>query len=158
MINVIKEGWNSQMLGKIDHNTVKAPYIRLAEYKKGNHGDYVFLYDLRFTQPNTSYIKTEVLHSLEHFLLTGFKHHMDSFVSVAPMGCQTGFYLILLNECNAQNITLCLEKVLKGILCADRVPLSSDKECGQATYHDLEGAKQVAEQLLKDMHKWLDVC
>ncbi|MBM7854991.1 S-ribosylhomocysteine lyase LuxS involved in autoinducer biosynthesis/sugar phosphate isomerase/epimerase [Desulfohalotomaculum tongense] len=158
LIDLTKEGWNPQALGEIDHRIVKAPYIRLTEYKKGKQGDYVFLYDLRFTQPNTSYIKAEVLHSLEHFLLTGFKRYMDGFVSMAPMGCQTGFYLILLNECSAQKIIACFEKVLEDILLADEVPLSSDKECGQASYHDLEGAKQIAKQLLKDKHKWLEVC
>lgn len=157
MIDLRKEGWNPQTFGDLDHRYVKAPYIRIANFKKGKHGDYVFIYDLRFTQPNKIYIKTEVLHSLEHFLLTGFNRYINNFVGVAPMGCQTGFYLYFLNNCNAQNIVFYLEEVLKDILFTDSVPLSNDIDCGQSCHHDLEGAKKLAKEMLEKKHEWLEV-
>lgn len=109
-LDVEKEGWNTEVLGEVDHRLVNAPYIRLSHYSKGDRGDYVFLFDLRFTQPNKNYMETKVLHSLEHLLLAGFRKYLDGFVSVAPMGCQTGFYLITLNSCNAYKITATLKR------------------------------------------------
>lgn len=157
MINLEKQGWNPKTIGELDHRKVKAPYIRMIGYKEGANGDYVFMYDLRFTQPNKKYMKPKTLHSLEHLLLVGFRQYMNSFISVSPMGCQTGFYLILLNEYNAQNIISNLEKILEDILITDKVPLTSEIECGQAAYHDLNGAKEIASELLKERNNWLEI-
>ncbi len=156
-LDVGKEGWKPEVLGEVDHRLVKAPYIRMSHYTMGDQGDYVFLFDLRFTQPNKNYMETRVLHSLEHILLAGFRKYLDGFVSVAPMGCQTGFYLITINFCNAYKITSTFEKILSELLSLNEVPYNTDRECGQAAHHDLEGAKRLAEKVLAQKTSWLNV-
>lgn len=150
-------GWIPEGLGEVNHRLVKAPYIRLSQYTKGNKGDIVFFYDLRFTQPNKVYMETRVLHSLEHLLLAGFRKYLDGFISVSPMGCQTGFYLITLNSCNVQHITSTFERVMREILVIDEVPYNTDRECGQASHHDLKGAKLLVQKILEQKASWLKV-
>ncbi len=141
---------------EIDHRYVNAPYVRLAKHNRGVNGDHVFLYDLRFTQPNTDYLEADVLHSLEHFLLVGFmKYKGHSFINVGPMGCHTGFYLILLNESSPSSVAETLVIILKTILSSSEVPLNDNISCGRAGYHNLEGAKQIAKKILTLKQDWL---
>lgn len=157
MKDLEREGWNLKTMGELDHRLVKSPYIRMIGYKEGVNGDFIYTYDLRFTQPNKKYMDPKVLHSLEHLLLFGFRKYMDSYISVSPMGCQTGFYLILLNECNADNIVANFEKILNDILIADSVPFANETDCGQAAYHDLDGAKKIVKRVLEEKNNWLTV-
>lgn len=158
MLDWKKEGWDYAAIGKLDYNQVKAPYIRLNRWQEGKQGDCVFVYDFRFTQPNKNYMKPEVLHTLEHFFEVGFRSYMeDRFINVAPMGCQTGFYLILLNEHSAFNIISTIRQILEDILKSDEVPFNNTNDCGQALYHDLIGSKEIARILLLEKHNWLEV-
>ncbi|MBY6799178.1 S-ribosylhomocysteine lyase [Clostridium botulinum] len=158
MINLEKAGWNCEDVGNIDHRNVKAPYIRMINYNEGENGDVVFSYDLRLTQPNSRYMDTKVLHSLEHFMLVGFQKYFDKkFVSVSPMGCQTGFYLIIINEYNFQIISEKFKKVLEEILEADSVPLSTEITCGQANHHTLKEVKELVGEILKEEKNWKNV-
>ena len=99
MLSLEQLGWDVQTVGELDHRKLKAPHVKLRALTTGENGDGVYSVDLRINQPNMEYLSTTELHSFEHFLLQGFKKYMpQNFISVAPMGCQTGFYLILLNE------------------------------------------------------------
>lgn len=158
MIDLAKAGWNLNEIGNIDHRKVKAPYIRMIGSKEGEHGDYVFSYDLRFTQPNIEYMDTKVLHSLEHFMLVGFeKYFGDHFVSISPMGCQTGFYLILINEYDFDVISQSFKKVMEDIVKADSVPLSTEVNCGQAKHHTLKEVKELVKLILENEKNWAKV-
>lgn len=155
MIELEKNGWNTEELGNIDHRIVKAPYVRMIEYTRGKYGDTVYLYDIRFTQPNKEYLDASILHSLEHFMLVGFKKYFqEKFVSVAPMGCQTGFYLILMNEYNSIIILENLRKVLNDVLLSEEVPLSTEITCGQAKLHDLLNVKKIVNRVLNKEDEW----
>jgi S-ribosylhomocysteine lyase len=145
-------------MGELDHRLVEAPYIRLSSARRGAHGDCVYIFDLRITQPNTSYMTTLQIHSLEHLFLAGFRKHLPSvFVGVAPMGCQTGFYLILLNEARAKVVQKVYKKILAEILSIGRIPYANEKDCGQFIHHDLKEAKKIAKMLLRAEDKWLCV-
>jgi S-ribosylhomocysteine lyase len=141
----------------IDHRIVKAPYIRIEKFKKGINGDNVYQLDFRLTQPNKKYIDPIVLHSLEHYLLVGLQKYMESFVTVAPMGCQTGMYLVFLNECDAFRICDCIEKILQEMMLSTEVPLSDIVHCGQATFHDTDKTKLFIQKLLDERNNWLTV-
>src|SRR3990167_11014164 len=126
MVDIIKLGWSINTLGEIDHQKVKPPYVRLISCTPGHHGDVVYAYDLRVSQPNKDFLATKVLHSFEHLLLAGFKKYFgERFINVAPMGCQTGFYLVLLNEGVAEKICEVYENILSDILQADFVPYAA---------------------------------
>jgi S-ribosylhomocysteine lyase len=150
-------GWEAQTIGELDHRKLKAPHVKLRSLTKGENGDAVYSVDLRINQPNISYLSTTELHSFEHFLLAGLKIHAENFISVAPMGCQTGFYLILLNEGDAQKICGVYEAVLNDILIAKEVPYANIRECGHFENHNLDLAKDIARRLLDSKSSWRQV-
>ncbi len=158
MMNLQKMGWDPKTFSELDHQKVRAPYIRLASYVFGEKGDVIYNYDLRIMQPNKTFLKTKVLHTLEHLFLAGFRKYMpEKFICVAPMGCQTGFYLVLINEGDAENIITAYSNILENIVHADSVPYANIEDCGQYLHHNLTEAQKVVETLLTQKQKWRSV-
>ena len=158
ILDIASLGWDPQTIGELDHEKVKAPYIRLISCKKGAKGDTIYLFDWRLSQPNKKILSSELLHSFEHFLLAGFrKHFSESFVCVSPMGCQTGFYLILLNEGRAEKITTGLYEILQEILIEEKVPYAHVTQCGNYQHHDISQAQKLAKELIHFRSNWRDV-
>lgn len=158
MLSLEQLGWEVHTVGELDHRKLKAPHVKLRDITKGENGDAVYSIDLRINQPNTSYMSTTELHSFEHFLLAGFRKYMrENFISVAPMGCQTGFYLILLNEGDAGKICAVYEAILNDILIAKEVPYANIRECGHFENHNLDLAKDIARRLLDSKSSWRQV-
>jgi S-ribosylhomocysteine lyase len=156
--NIEKLGWEVHTVGEIDHRKLTAPHVKLRSVAEGAKGDAVYSIDLRITHPNKSYLSTTELHSFEHFLLAGFRKYMpENFICVAPMGCQTGFYLVLLNEGDAQRICDVYENILNDILIAKEVPYTDISECGHFENHSLDQAKDVARRLLDSKSSWRQV-
>ncbi|WP_217617370.1 S-ribosylhomocysteine lyase, partial [Cellulomonas sp. GbtcB1] len=75
-----------------------APYIRLADTKVHTAGDVLSKYDIRYAQPNKTHLEMAVVHSLEHLFAEHSGNHSDRVIDFSPLGCQTGFYLILQGE------------------------------------------------------------
>ncbi len=158
MLNVEELGWDTRALGEVDHRRVKAPYVRLSSYTVGKNGDVVYFFDLRITQPNTTYLSRTELHSLEHRYLAGFRKYLPAnFICVAPMGCQTGLYLVLLNEGRAETVLEVYERILNDIVNATSVPYADIKDCGHYEDHDLAAAQAVARRLLECKASWRQV-
>ena len=158
MLDIEELGWDAHALGEVDHRQVKAPYVRLSSYTVGRNGDVVYFFDLRITQPNTTYLTRTELHSLEHLYLAGFRKYLPAnFICVAPMGCQTGLYLVLLNEGRADKVLDVYERILNDILNEAAVPYADIKDCGHYEDHDLGAAKVVARRLLDCKAAWRQV-
>jgi S-ribosylhomocysteine lyase len=158
MLNLEQLGWETHTIGELDHRKLKAPHVKLRSLTTGANGDEVFAVDLRINQPNKEYLSTTAMHSFEHFLLQGFRKYMpENFISVAPMGCQTGFYLILLNEGSAQTVCNVYEAILSDILAATEVPYANIRECGHYENHSLEQAQDVARKVLEHKSEWRKV-
>ena len=138
----------------LDHTKVKAPYLRLAAKKQGEHGDVIFKYDLRIRQPNQEHMEMPALHSLEHLMAELSRNHNGHVVDISPMGCQTGFYVSLLNEPEYQTALDLIEKTLRDVLEATEVPACNPVQCGWAASHSLEGAKELARKLLDKRSEW----
>lgn len=141
----------------LDHTTVKAPYLRLADKKTGKHGDEIYKYDLRICQPNQAHMDMPALHSLEHLLAELSRNHSEHVLDISPMGCQTGFYVSLLNEPDYQSALALIEATLQDVLEADEVPACNPVQCGWAASHSLEGAKALARGLLERRNEWTSV-
>lgn len=141
----------------LDHTKVTAPYVRLAGTKQGTHGDEVYKYDLRFMQPNTEFMKMDALHSIEHLMAENIRNHSDKVVDLSPMGCQTGFYLSVINHDDYEDILVVLEKTLLDVLAATEVPACNEVQCGWAANHSLVGAKRLAEDMLAKKDEWRQV-
>ncbi|RDB43009.1 S-ribosylhomocysteine lyase [Halomonas sp. DQ26W] len=141
----------------LDHTKVKAPYVRLADIKTGLNGDTIHKYDMRICQPNQEHMEMPSLHSLEHLMAELSRNHSDRIVDISPMGCQTGFYVALINHDDYDDVLSLLQKTLEDVLEADEVPACNELQCGWAASHSLEGAKQVARSFLSKRDEWTQV-
>ena len=119
----------------------------------------MYCIDLRINRPNAGeYLSSTELHSIEHFLLEGFLRYMpENFLSIGIMGCQTGFYLVLLNQGSAEQILSVYENILKDMLTATEVPYSNIVQCGNYKNHNLELAQNVARKVLEARANWLKI-
>lgn len=141
----------------LDHRKVKAPYIRLAGVIEGDNGDQIKKYDLRFCQPNKEHMEMPAIHSLEHMMAEFSRNHSDKIVDISPMGCQTGYYLSLVNHEDYEDVLTIVEKTLKDVLTATEVPACNEVQCGWAASHSLEGAKELAKSMLAHRKEWTEV-
>lgn len=141
----------------LDHTKVAAPYVRLAGTTQGANGDKIFKYDIRFCQPNKEHMKMPGLHSLEHMMAEFSRNHHSQIVDISPMGCQTGFYLSIINDESYDNVLELLEKTLNDVLVATEVPACNEVQCGWAASHSLEGAKEIAKKMLEKKDEWTEV-
>ena len=73
------------------------------------------------------------------------------------MGCQTGFYVTLLNLPDYQDAVSLIEKTLHDVLAATEVPACNPVQCGWAASHSLEGAQAIARRLLEHRSEWENV-
>src|SRR5579875_2459396 len=105
----------------LDHTRVRAPYVRLAGVVDGPHGDRVYKYDVRFCQPNQAHMEMPALHSLEHLVAEHIRNHSQQVVDFSPMGCQTGFYLTLMNQSDLDAVMDLLETTLRDVEAATEV-------------------------------------
>ncbi|RHW36631.1 S-ribosylhomocysteine lyase [Lysinibacillus yapensis] len=141
----------------LDHTKVAAPYVRLAGIKEGQNGDVVRKYDVRFKQPNKEHMKMDALHSIEHLMAENIRNHTDHVVDMSPMGCQTGFYLTMINHDNYDEVLDILEKTLQDVVNATEVPACNEVQCGWAANHSLEGAQELAKEILAKRDEWATI-
>lgn len=133
---------------ELDHTIVQAPYIRLAGTEK--NGELVIeKYDLRFLQPNKAELPTAAVHTLEHLLAVNLRDHLDGIIDISPIGCRTGFYMILWGTHSSEEIRDALVTVLTFISKTNFVPAVSAKECGNYKDHSLFSAQEYAKIVLE---------
>ena len=126
---------------KVDHRKIKeGVYISRID------GDRV-TYDLRMRKPNTGdLISNSAMHSLEHLFATMVRnsHMADAIIYFGPMGCQTGFYLLVRNMNHQENLDLIKETLEKIIDYSGEMPGNSEIECGNFRNLDMDAAKNEA--------------
>ena len=135
---------------KLDHTKVKAPYIRKCCELKGTNGDIVTKFDLRFLQPNVEAFGTAAIHGLEHLVATYLREELDGIIDLSPMGCRTGFYLIMWGDIEPSYVKLGLEKALQKVIDSKEMIAASEVECGNYRDLSLFGAKEYAKKALKE--------
>jgi len=141
----------------LDHRTVKAPFVRLADRKVLPGGCVIVKYDVRFKQPNVAHLPMKTVHSLEHMVAEFARNHDDGVIDFSPMGCQTGFYLILSGDREYENVLELLEVTMQDVVNADAVPASNEVQCGWGAHHSLEGAQEAAREFLAGRDEWSQV-
>ncbi len=124
---------------KIDHNKLKEGI-----YISRTDGDIV-TYDLRTRKPNMGdYMDNVTMHSVEHMIATYIRSSeiSDSVIYFGPMGCQTGFYLLVRDAVSKEDVLSVLKDVLaKTISHEGDVFGASQIECGNYKNLDIEKAK-----------------
>ena len=108
-------------------------------------------YDLRTRVPNAGdYMDNLTMHSLEHMFATYVRSSeiADSIIYFGPMGCQTGFYLLVRNADN-RKVLWVVKATLRRIIDHDGEIFGySAIECGNYKNLDLSAAKAEAEKYL----------
>ena len=112
-------------------------------------GDYtVTTYDIRLKRPNREpVIDAAAMHSLEHIIATCLRNDpdwKDEVIYWGPMGCLTGFYLILKGSRAPQELYELILKVFKAVEDVQEVPGTAPQNCGCFRMHNLEMAKWYA--------------
>ncbi|MGG7159571.1 S-ribosylhomocysteine lyase [Clostridium baratii] len=134
---------------ELDHRKVKAPYIRKCGNLKGNLGDSISKFDIRFLQPNKESFGTAAMHALEHLLAYNIRDFLDGVIDISPMGCRTGFYMIIWGDRDPAEVKSAVEKVLEIVLNVTEVPANNEIQCGNYKDLSLFGAKEYAKEILE---------
>src|SRR5699024_7332708 len=117
----------------------------------------LYKYDLRFLQPHKEHMRMPALHSLEHLMAEVIRNHSDQVIDISPMGCHTALYLTMMNHHRYADVLQLLEKTLTYVLEATEVPSCNEVQCGWAKSNSLEGAKELAKNMLAKKDEWTEV-
>ena len=108
-------------------------------------------FDLRITRPNYEpVINTAELHAIEHLGATFLRNHPtwgDKIIYFGPMGCRTGFYLIVAGDVASSDILPLVKETFLFIKDYNgEIPGASAKDCGNYLDLNLPMANYVAKQ------------
>lgn len=132
---------------KIDHTKLlPGLYVSREDFVGTNS---VTTFDIRVCKPNTGDVmSTGEMHALEHIIATYLRNHSkwkDKVIYFGPMGCSTGFYLILAGSyCSYIVLPLVLECFRFAAEFSGDIPGASAIECGNYLDMDLGAAKDRA--------------
>ena len=136
---------------KVDHTKInQGMYISRVD------GDIV-TYDIRMVKPNMPpFLENAGLHSFEHLFATFVRNskYSKNVVYVGPMGCRTGFYLLVRGITHEQAFSLTKDAMnyianFNGIL-----PGNTAVECGNYLNHDVDKAKEYAQDMCDVLKDW----
>ena len=129
---------------KIKSFTVDHRKLTKGIYVSRIDGDIV-TYDLRFCKPNSgTLLNNSTMHSVEHMMATILRNSAikDDVIYFGPMGCQTGFYLLIRDKVTCQTVLGEVKKALEGTIGYEgEMPGASEFECGNCANLDLNSAK-----------------
>lgn len=110
-------------------------------------------FDLRMTSPNDEPVmNTAEVHTIEHLAATYLrndKEYGDKTIYFGPMGCRTGFYLLLAGDYQSRDIVELITKLYEFIRDFEgEVPGASPRDCGNYLDMNLGMAKYLAKRYL----------
>ena len=141
-------------MNKIASFTVDHDKLKRGMYLSRVDGD-VITYDIRMRVPNKGdYLTNAALHSFEHLFATYARNSAlsDNVIYVGPMGCRTGFYLILAGSYESKDIVPLLKEMYRFMADFEgEVPGASAKDCGNYLDMNLPMAKYLSEKYLTEV-------
>ena len=119
-------------------------------------GSVVTTFDIRMTRPNFEPVmNTAEMHTIEHLAATFLRNHKeygDKTVYFGPMGCRTGFYLLLACDYESKDIIELMGELFRFIKdYRDEVPGASAKDCGNYLDMNLPMANYLADKFLREV-------
>lgn len=119
-------------------------------------GTVVTTFDLRLTSPNEEPVmNTPEMHTIEHLAATFLRNHKDygsKTVYFGPMGCRTGFYLLLTGDYESRDIVPLMIEMWEFIRDFEGdVPGASARDCGNYLDMNLPMAKYLAKRYLENV-------
>lgn len=142
---------------KIASFTVNHDRLERGMYVSRTDGD-VITYDIRMKKPNGGdYLGNGELHTFEHLFATYARNseYGRQVIYVGPMGCRTGFYMLLRDAVSGPEAIRLVKEAFGFIRdFKGEIPGSRREECGNYREHDLAGARRTAEDMLSVLAEW----
>ena len=138
----------------VDHlRLVPGVYVSRVDYVNAYP---VTTFDLRMTSPNDEPVmNTAEVHTIEHLGATFLRNHetyADKTIYFGPMGCRTGFYLILSGEYTSADIVQLMQEMFGFIADFEGdVPGAAAKDCGNYLDMNLPMARYLARKYLDEV-------
>ena len=130
--------------------------------RKDKSGDTtVTTFDLRMTSPNEEPVmNTAEMHTIEHLAATFLRNHpvyQKQILYFGPMGCRTGFYLLMFGDLDSRDIVDLIIAMYEFIRDYEgHVPGASAKDCGNYLDMNLPMAKWLADKYLQNVLYGID--
>ena len=138
----------------IDHiKLVPGLYVSRIDHVAGNP---ITTFDIRITNPNVEPVmNTAEVHTIEHLAATFLRNHAeyaDKTIYFGPMGCRTGFYLILAGEYTSSDIVPLMKELFTFMAGFEgEIPGASAKDCGNYLDMNLNMAKYWSKRYLEEV-------
>lgn len=111
-------------------------------------------FDIRMRKPYEDAPMTgRAMHTIEHIGATWLRNKFNNVVYFGPMGCKTGFYLILAQQTERSMVVSDIKRHVLDMfrfisMYEGPIPGDSRMECGNSEYHDLDMAREYANDFL----------
>lgn len=150
---------NEVSYGKIASFTIDHIKLQPGVYvsRKDHIGaEVITTFDLRMTSPNEEPVmNTAEVHTIEHLAATFLRNHpvyKDKTVYFGPMGCRTGFYLLLAGDLSSKDIVPLMIEMFEFIRDYEgEVPGASPRDCGNYLDMNLGMANYLAKRYLEQV-------
>ena len=141
---------------QVNHNKLKkGMYISRID-------DDIVTYDIRMKIPNNKendYLKNPAMHTFEHLFATYARNteFSENIIYIGPMGCRTGFYFLVRDKISHRDAIKIIQECFEFIKKFEgEIPGSKKEECGNYLEHDLNGAKEIAEDMIPVLKDWTE--
>lgn len=137
----------------VDHLTLEPGVYVSRVDRDPDTGSTVTTFDLRLTAPNREPVmNTAEVHTIEHLGATFLRNHpawSSRIVYFGPMGCRTGFYLIVFGACTSREILPLVQEMFAFVEAFDGpIPGAAAGECGNYLDQNLPAAQWWARRYL----------
>ena len=138
----------------IDHIKLKPGVYVSRKDKVGS--EVITTFDLRMTSPNDEPVmNTAEVHTMEHLGATFLRNDpewKDRVIYFGPMGCRTGFYMVLAGDLTSKDVVDLVTRMYKFMADFEgEVPGASAKDCGNYLDMNLNMAKFLAAKYVKEV-------
>ncbi|WP_321834821.1 S-ribosylhomocysteine lyase [Clostridium butyricum] len=124
--------------------------------KDNINGQVITTFDIRMTAPNREPVmNTAEIHTIEHLgatFLRNNEEYKEKVVYFGPMGCRTGFYLLLAGDYKSKDILSLINEMYKFVAGFEgEVPGAAAKDCGNYLDMNLPMARYVAGKFVREV-------
>ncbi len=116
----------------------------------------VTTFDLRWKVPNKEEVMgTGEMHAIEHLAATFLRNHpiqKDNIIYFGPMGCRTGFYLLMKGDLESKDIVGLIKEMLEFVSNFEgEIPGATPRDCGNCADMNLSLARNEAKKYLVEV-------
>ena len=124
--------------------------------KDNINGQIITTFDIRMKEPNREPVmNTAEIHTIEHLGATFLRNHenfKEKVVYFGPMGCRTGFYLLLAGDYESKDIVELVSELYKFVAVFEgEVPGAAAKDCGNYLDMNLPMARYEANKFVNEV-------